>query len=146
MGVIGEAFHLNQNNSNITEADGTANKWSDIWDYQVPTGIAHVLSPEHTFGIYLEDDSPAVVGDGTCQVRIEIRDVTENDKKVIFGAIQYVRVKEFQDSRKKAKLNLADDLEVKERSHIVIMAKDDGTIDASDSYFDLEMEQVRDTL
>jgi len=146
MGVIGEAFHLNQNNSDITETDGTANAWSDVWDYQVPTGISHIISPEHTLAFYIEDDSPAEVGNGDCQIRIEIRDTTENDRRVIFGPIQYVRVKEFQDSRSKAKFNVADDVVVKERYHIVVVAKDNGTIDASDSYFDLEMERVRETL
>jgi len=145
MTVKTETFHLSRSDSAVTETDGTASAWSDIWDYQVPTGVAHVLKPEHQFSAYLEDAS-AEVGSGTCRLRIEVRDQTESDRRVVFGPVQYVRIKEFQDKRKVAVLNVPAPVPVKERSHIVVVVYDDGAIDASDSYFDLEMERVREAL
>ena len=140
-----EIFNLTQAETGITEADGTANVWSDIWKYQVPTGVAHVLRDSHTFSLYAEDGS-AEVGNGTAQVQIEIRDQSEQDKRVRFGPSQYILVKDFTDLRKIAHLNVVEPQAIRERMFIVVMIKDDGTIDASDSYFNLEMIRVRNTL
>lgn len=143
---VEEKWSLTQlQTADITEADGTAAKWSDIWKYQVPTGIGHVLLPEHTFSAYLEDVA-AQVGNGTCRLRIEVRDASEQDSKVVFGPALYVSVKDFSDVNKMAKLNLNGPIVVTERMYIVIVVNDDGAIDASDSYFELATARIRKTL
>lgn len=145
--IIEEAFHLTQlETDNITEADGTANRWSDIWDYQVPTGVAHVLQAEHTFSVYLQDTGASEMGAGTTRVRIDVADQTLQDRRTVFGPVQYVRVKEFQDSRRIARLNVARDVPVKERWHIIIVVLGTTAVDASASYFDLEMIRIREGL
>ena len=58
----------------------------------------------------------------------------------------YIQVKEMQDSRKMAKLNLREPVKVYEEQFIVIEAYDDGTIDESDSQFMLEMTRIRQGL
>ena len=144
--VIEEPFHISQlQTAEITEADGTANVWSDIWKFQVPVGQSLVLRAEHKVSMYIEDGS-AEVGNGTCQLRIEIRDSSEQDRRVVFGPVQYINVKEFQDRRLIAHINVVQPVPIKERMWIVIVVNDDGTIDASDSYFDLETVRVRKTL
>ena len=40
---ISEPFHLTAADPGNTEADGTANAWSDIWKYQVPRGTTIFL-------------------------------------------------------------------------------------------------------
>lgn len=142
---VEEVYSLTNAATGITEADGVAAKWSDIWAYQVPTGLAHVLLPQHTFSIYLEDGS-AEVGGGTCQVRLVIRDTSEMDEKAFFPPALYVTVKEFQDKDKVAKLNVRESVQVLEKMYITVQAKDDGTIDASDSYFELQTLRVRNSL
>lgn len=127
-------------------ADGTANKWSDIWKYQVPTGEAHILKPEHYFSAYLKDTGAAEVGNGTCRIRIVMRDQSEQDEKSIYGPAIYVASKEFQDRDKKAHLQLQGDLRVEERFFLVVQTYDDTGVDESASYFELETIRVRSTI
>lgn len=147
--VIQESWGLNSNSTTTipsgNRSDGTANKWSDIWKYQVPTGQAHILKPGFSFSAYLED-AGAQISDGGGRIRIEIRDQSEQDAKSIYGPALYVASKEFQDSRKKATLDLQSDMAIEERFFIVILVNDDGAIDESDSYFLLETIRVRSGL
>lgn len=141
-----EAWTLNSNDTvtipSGNRADGTANSWSDLWKYQVPTGQAHILQAKHRFAAYIEDDSPAQVGNGTCRLKIEVRDQSESDKQRIYEGL-YVASKEFQQDDKMARLLLTKDLLVEEKWFIVIMVLDDGTVDESDSYFKLETIRLR---
>ena len=106
--IVEEPFALtNQEPSaNITEADGVANSWSDLWVYTIPSGIGHVIRAEHTVSMYIEDAS-AEVGNGTCRVRIEIRDSSDQDRRVIYGPAPYVTVRDFTDVRLMARFNVA---------------------------------------
>lgn len=124
--------------------NGVASRWCDIWEYQVPSGQAHILKASHSFSIYLSDGS--VVGDGTCRVRIAIKDQSKQDEKIIYGPVLFTVCKEFSDKSKIAKLGLPADLTIEERFYIVIQANDDGTIQESSSYFSLETIRVRSTV
>lgn len=142
-GIIHDPFHLTQSDPNITEADGTANLFSDIWKYQVPIGVTHVLKSGQTFSAYLEDSTNVQVGNATCRVQIEVRDPAEQDSMIVFGPTLYIKVKELQDATLKARISVAEDFVVPERYWIVIMARDDAAIDASDSFFDLLISRQR---
>ena len=135
-------FHLNQEDGNITKSDGTAATWTDIWKYQVPQKQGIVLQAKDVISMYLEDTAPAEVGADTCYVQIEVRDASEQDKRIVFGPALYARLKEFQDRNLMARLPLGAPVKVYERQWVVIMVKDDGTIDESDSYFDLYTSKV----
>ena len=126
-------------------SDGTASKFVDIWKYQIPTGQAHILKPSHRFAAYIEDGSTEV-GNGTCRIKIVVRDQSEQDEEAIYGPALYIASKEFQDDDKMARLQLRHEKSVEEKFFIVIMINDDGTIDESDSYFKLETIRVRSTL
>ena len=142
-GILTDPFHLTQADPNVTVADGTANTWSDLWKYQVPIGVSHVIQTGHTFAAYLEDTSPAEVGNSTCRVQVEIRDPAEQDSRIVYGPGLYLRVKEFQDRDLMARLVTPEQLVVAERYWIVVRAIDDATIDASDSYFELLISRAR---
>ena len=103
---IDQPYRLTQSDPVISEADGTANQWSDIWKYQVPMGVQLVIKPEAMFAAYLEDTSPAEVGDASCRLKIEKRDPSESDSLLLYGPDIYLASKEFQDSRKKARLSV----------------------------------------
>jgi len=140
--VIHDPFHLTNTDNNITEADGTANIFSDIWKYQCPIGVTHVLRAGQTFSLYLEDSS-SEVGNQTCRVQIEVRDPAEQDTLIVYGPALYIVSKEFRDATLKARIGTSSDILVPERYWIVVMARDDGAIDASDSYFDLYIARQR---
>ncbi len=142
--VIEQPFRLTNLDPVMSEADGTAAVWSDIWKYQVPVGVALILKPEHLFSLYLEDTSPAVVGDSSCSVKIEKRDSSGSDMLIAYGPALYMKSKEFQNRPLKARLSVAaDGLIIEERQFLVIAALDDAAIDASDSYFELHVAKVR---
>ena len=151
--VIEEAWSLNSGDitafgaTGVTTGpyrfDGTAGKWSDIWAYQVPTGTALVLKPAHRFSMYL-DDSGGEASAGVARVRIEIRDQSQGDSKVVFGPAMYESVSEFQDRDKMASLDITSDFAVEERMWIVVVIYITGDAhDESDSYFKLEAARIR---
>ena len=142
-----QPFRLTQSDAVISEADGTANQWSDIWKYQVPMGVQLVIEPEAVFAAYLEDTSPAEVGSATCRVKIEKRDPSESDVQILYGPDIYLSVKEFQDKSKKARLSVpSKGLTIDQREYLVVSVYDDAAIDASDSYFELLISKVRRTI
>ncbi len=130
-------FHITQADGNITEADGVAATWSDIWKYQVPQGSGLILEAGDLISMYLEDTAPAEVGDADCYVRLEVRDASEQDVKRVFGPALYVKVKEFQNRNTIARLQVSAPVKLYPRQWLVLVAKDAVVIDASDSYFDL---------
>jgi len=134
-------FHITQADGNITEGDGTANTWSDIWSYEVPLGTGIILQSSDVFAAYLEDAS-AEAGGYDCYVKVEVRDPSGLSVVQVFGPSLYNRVKEFSDRNNVARLGLAQPVKVYPRQKIVIVVKDNGAIDASDSYFDLFIHKV----
>ena len=144
-----EAWTLNSGDTTAipagNRANGVATKWSDVWKYQVPTGQAHILKPGHHFSAYLED-AGAVVGDGTCRLKIVIRDQSEQDEKSIYGPALYVASKEFQDRDLMAVLALQSDLAIEEKFFIVIQGYDDATITEANCYFKLETVRIRSSI
>ena len=144
--IIEEPFHLTDSDPGITAAAGVAATWSDIWKYQVPQGVTHVLRTEHTFSAYIEDGSAEITAPDA-QVKIEVRDPSEQDKRPVYGPAMYSRSIEFQDRDKMAHLNiLPGGLAVKPRDWIVVMVNDNGTIDQTDSYFDLFCSRIRESV
>lgn len=144
--IVKTPLRLFQGDPVLSVSDGTANQWTDIWTYQVPVGVILILEPTATFSAYLED-ATTVVGDATCQVKIEKRDSSGSDVLLIYGAELYLTSKEFQDKTKMAKLRVpADGISVEQREKLVISVKDDGAIDESDSYFELRIAKIRKAL
>lgn len=130
-------FHITQEDGNITETDGVAATWTDLWKYRVPQGTEIHLQAGDFLSAYLEDTVPLEVGNDDCYVKLEVRDPSEQDVKLAFGPCVYQRIKEFQDRNTKARLTLPAPMKVTSRQWIVLVAKDGVVIDASDSHFDL---------
>ena len=146
---ITEPYSLTQIDTGLIPSgnrnDGLADTWIKIWQFQVPDGIAMILGPADIIALYLED-AAAEVGNNTAEVRISIGDTSQYDNRVIFGPVPYINVKEFQDTRKVARLRLPEAIKVYEKQFINIEVKDDGAIDESDSRFLLEMTRIRQGL
>jgi len=122
--------------------DGTADKWSDIWCYQVPTGTAHILKPSHHFSAYI--DAASEVGAGLFRLKVEVRDQSQGDSKTIFGPTLYDACKEFQDRDKMVTLDLMSDISVEEKMWICVVGYGVGVAhDESACIFKLETIRIR---
>jgi len=135
-------FHINQADGNITEVDGIAATWSDIWTYEVPLGGGIIFQAGDTIAAYLEDTAPAEVGAYDCYVKLEVRDPSGLSILQVFGPSLYNQIKEFSNRNTIARLGVSEPVKVYPRQKIVLCAKDAVVIDASDSYFDLFTSKV----
>lgn len=139
-------YHITDEDGAITVADGIANTWSDIWKFRIPQNVGIVISPGDSFACYLEDASAECARDGSCLIRMEARDASEQHRETIAGDMIYNKLREFQDRDKVFKFNPPKPVKLSERQWLVIMVKDDGAIDESDSYFDMVVTRVSELL
>lgn len=130
-------FPLRQNTTGVTGTAGVANKRSDIYVFQVPKGERYVVEPGSTFSAYVKDSSAEVGNNAT--IEVEVRDASGQDRHTVLGPMPYRMVTEFQDVDLKAKVNVPETLEVPERGKLVVIVTDDGTVSATNSYFEFKL-------
>ena len=142
MGWKTERFELNSGVSGVTELDGQGATWqADIWDFKVPVNTQVILSPSDTIALYLVGDDAAEMPKVT-QVRVVIRDVSNEIAKPIIKSCNYQRFKSFQDRKQIVNLEIGEEIVVESEQHIVVMvngidAATTGDTDASASLFKL---------
>lgn len=142
--VVEESYEISSvDTTNLTLADATASKWSDIWKYQVPTGEAIILKPSHHFSVYLDEGTGSTEAEAVARVKIEIRDQSEQDSKNIFGPTLYASCKDFDNVDKMATLALQNDVSIEEKFWVVIMVYHTDQVVYAYSYFNLEAIRVR---
>lgn len=137
-------FHITDADGNITDgSDGTTGVWGDVWKYQIPQGTGIILQAGDQLSIYLADDAtPTEVGRYDCYVKLEVRDPAEQDITLVLGPALYNGLREFQNRNTITRLGNPEPVKVYPRQWIVIAAKDVGTIDVSECYFDLLTSKV----
>jgi len=136
-------FHITGATPGIAAANGVAATWVDIWRLQIPQGTGLILQASDQVSMYLEDNTAAQCDlDGSCRVRIEVRDPAEQDVERIFGEANYLRVRPFQDRALIARLGVTKPVKVYERQWLVITAIDDATITIANCYFDILTSKV----
>jgi hypothetical protein len=142
-GII-EPFVINQEDSDVTQADGTAEAFQDLFLYRVPIGTTIILRPEDVLAFYAEE-TDASAAQNTGQAKVEIRDATGTEKRPVLGATQYASFAgEFQDEDKLVHLDLAGEVRVAEREYIALMAKNPSPyLDKDNSYFSLRCHRER---
>lgn len=145
--VLEETWALNSSDVTAIPAsgrhDGIAAGWADIWEYQIPSGQAHILRSGHHVSFYI-DDSAGEATNGKCRMMVVLRDQSKQDETTIFGPTLYDSCKEFNDRDKIAVLKLANgEIVVEERFWIVVKGYSNTAIDESDSYFNFETIRVR---
>ncbi len=142
--VVEESYEISSvDTTNLTLADATASKWSDIWKYQVPTGEAIILKPSHHFSIYLDESTGSTEAEAVARIKIEIRDQSEQDSKNIFGPTLYASCKDFDNVDKMATLDLQNDVSIEEKFWVVVMVYHTDQVVYAYSYFNLEAIRVR---
>lgn len=140
--IIEERYELTQANSAVTATNTTAAVFTDLWDYQVPVGVRHVLLGAHKLAAFLKDAVAEIAA--TEQVKIEVRDSAGQSKEVILGPVTYQRIKEFQDRNKMIHLDVTTPIRVQEGDHIVVVVKSATAVVAASSYFALETQRFRE--
>lgn len=152
---IQEAFAITQADSDITSADGLASstQFNTIWSYLVPSGTGLIILPGHTFKCYLWGYVSGAEMVATTQLRISMKDTSNQDRKGIVDAFLYAVCKEFSDRDKIMRLNVPKTIKVYEKQYLIIEATGDGTnyVDLTDgggnvSYFELAISRVRQPL
>lgn len=152
--IIEQPFTLYQDDPVIAVANGTAATWSDIWKYQVPIGVSLIIKPEHTISIYLDhnagsDEMGSAAGEyGRCMVRVEKRDASGSDVKVLYGPKLYTASKQFVDKNRLAHFNVPPEgVIINEREYLVILVYDstDAAVEAY-CYFEARIAKVRKAL
>ena len=136
-------FHITGATPGIVAANGVAATWTDIWRLQIPQGLGLILQASDQISVYFEDNTAAECGrDGSCRLRMEVRDPAEQDIERVFGEANYNRVRAFQDRALIARLGVAKPVKVYERQWLVIVALDNATITVANCYFDLLTSKV----
>lgn len=127
-------------------ANGIANVWSDIWKYQVPVGQSLILKPEHHLSVHLRDTTMTEVDDGTCQIKLVMRDQSLQEEIPIYSPALYIDSKEFRDTKKKATLALTQPRTIPELFWLILAVKDKVAVSEANSYFRLETIRIRQTI
>jgi len=95
---------IDQNDDNITAANGTASVMSDIYIYKVPRHTAILIRPEDVISAYLKDAGSEAEGSDPWE--LVVRDPNGLSIETLAKG-QYTVIKEFQDSTKLKKLKLS---------------------------------------
>ena len=131
-----EPFEVNQEDSDVTQADTSASVWGDLFDYKVPKGRALILRPGDQYSLYLVDTGTSEVAD-TARIKLVRRDSTGGEERPIIPETLYASVKEFQDRDSMYTLALTRAVELLQDEHLVLMCYDDTGGDKDLSYFSL---------
>ena len=143
-----EPFVITQEDSDVTQADTTAAVMGDLFSYRVPKGKSILLRPSDVLALDLDNTSAAVAANA-CQVKLEKRDQTGQEKTPLLGPLQYASfaasgVGEFEDLDKLIHLEISGEIEVGEQEYIVIMGNNPTTgLDKDTSFFDLRTHSKR---
>ena len=147
---ITEKFELNANTSGITAADGVGTNFADVWDFEPPYNTRLKLHAGDVFSCYLVGDDAAEMPAKT-RIRIVKRDVSNEQAKPVLSDCQYNLCKSFSEKKKMLRLTIPGEIVVDTAEHLVVMvsgmdANGDGDVDASASYFKLEILRERKAL
>lgn len=134
-------LNIDQNNGNVTKANGTAAVMSDIYTFKVPRHMAIRLRPDDILSAYLKDAGAEALA--TDAFELVVRDPNGYTSETICAG-QYSIIKEFQDSTKTKKLG-ASKL-VKSDYQIVLRVKATTVLVVSTCYFQLTCQAYVETL
>ena len=122
-----EPFVINQEDSNVTQADTTAESLQDLFLYRVPKGQKIILRPDDVICLHC-DETDSSVCQNTALVKVELRDATQTEMAALLQATQYANfsssgIGEFQDEDKLVHLDIQKEIVVGEQEYIAIMVK-----------------------
>ena len=133
-----EPFVIDQESSDVTQADGTANELQDWMSYRVPKGMKVVLRPEDVPCVYFEE-TDASAAQATALVKLEMRDATATERIALVQSTQYANFNgEFRDEDKLIHLDIQGEKVVGEQEYLVVQIKNPTPYaDKDTGYFEL---------
>jgi len=141
MPVKGMEHTVDQNDDNITAANGTVSVMSDIFTYKVPRHTAILFRPEDVISAYFKD--AGAEAEGADPWELIIRDPNSLSTEVLAKG-QYTVIKEFQDSTKLKKLKLSK--LVKSDYYVVLRMKATTVLVVASCLFQLTCLRYAETL
>lgn len=138
MPLIGtEPYELQQEDTDITQADTTASVFGPLFSYRAPKGRSLILRPGDAFSGYMVDTATAECSD-TDRFRLIKKDQEGGEVMPITSDILYASFKEFQDEAKMFRLPITREVEIGEQEYLVLEAYSVGAgADKDLSYFSL---------
>lgn len=132
-----EPYDLQQEDTDITQADTTASVWGPLFSYRAPKGRSLILRPGDAFSVYMVDTGTSECSD-TDLLGLVKKDQTGEETVPITGDILYASVKDFQDKDKMFRLPISREIEIAEQEYLDLEAYSVGAgADKDLSYFDL---------
>ena len=132
-----EPYEVQQEDTDVTQADTTASVWGPLFSYRAPKGRALILRPGDAFGGYFEDTNAAECS-ATDRFRLIKKDQDGGEIVPITGDILYASLTAFQDIDKMFKLRITREIEIGEQEYLVLEAYSVGAgADKDLSYFSL---------
>jgi hypothetical protein len=142
-----EPFRFTSNDPGIVAANGVANSWTDMWVYQVQKGNILILKDGDPFSLRLLDAAIAEPGSYTCRVKIEKRDSSGGNTKLVYGPDFYIASRELTDPKLLARLGIPEEEFRLTDSHLLVVSVIDDAIDTvASSYFHMYINKIRPTL
>lgn len=134
-------FTIDQNDANVTKANGTVAVMSDIYTYKVPRHTAILVRPEDILSAYLKDAGAEAAA--TDAFELVIRDPNSLTSEVLASG-QYAIIKEFQDRNKVKKLGRSK--LVKSDYQLVLRVKATTVLVVTTCYFQITCCRFAETL
>lgn len=124
-------FRLADTDPNITEDSTFGTTWRDTWLFTCPSHMQVILRKGDKFSLKAYDSGDVEYVAPDAEVKIEVRDASEQKKILVYGPANYLSSDEFQDSKKVALLRIDQEIRVKPRDKIVFMTKDSTGMDSA---------------
>ena len=143
--MIEKPFRLTQMDPDVTQDTVFGTTWRDTWDWRCPSKKTVVLKKGDRFSCKAYDSADVEYVAPDALVRIEVRDPSGDKVTRVYGSANYIKSRERQDNKKRAKLDLEQPCIVRPRDHIVVMTKDDTGMDTAsiaNSYFEVITGQI----
>lgn len=140
-------FRVTDDDPNITEDSTFGTTWRDTWKFRCPQHLRILLKPGDLFSAKLYDSADVEYVAPDALVKIEVRDPSETKAIIVYGPDNYTRSGDFQDIKKRRKLQIEEPILVKPRDWIVVATKDSTGMDTAsvaNSFFELLTTRVVD--
>ena len=115
-----EPYELQQEDTDITQSDTTADIWDDLFVYRAPKGRSLILRPGDPFSVKMYDTGTVECSDYD-RVKLMKRDQTSEEEVPITGEVLYATLKDFQDKDKMFRLTINREIEIAEQEYLVFM-------------------------
>jgi hypothetical protein len=118
-----------------------------MYVYQVQKGNTLILKDGDPFSLRLMDAAIAEPGSYTCRVKVEKRDSSGGNTKLIYGPDFYIASRELTDPKLLARLSIPEgELRMTESQLLVISVLDDAVDVVASSYFHMYIAKIRPQL